>query len=129
VWTYHQKTGNLIAPNGQLAHQGGYSGYGEYRNNPEYEFMKGLGCLPKGFYIIDWAFNATGFGPVVMKLIPNPGNKMYGRSGFLMHGVSVDNPATPEDESLLSSHGCICMPRMVRDQVNQSLDRMLQVIL
>jgi hypothetical protein len=127
VWTYEQKSGNLIEPNGNVI-KGGYSGFGKYRNKPEYEHLKGLGCLPKGLYIFGWAFNDEKLGPVCIPLIPCPKNIMYGRSGFFSHGVEADNPNTEENESLNSSHGCLCEPRLVREKINESFDRILQVI-
>lgn len=128
MWTYHQSTGQLLYPNGKLLGTG-FSGYGENRNKPELQNVPHEGCIPRGFYTIEKARDDKGhLGPVVMNLTPDKENEMFGRSLFRIHGIGKDNPLTKEDESLLSSHGCICMNRVVRQIVANSVDRRLNVV-
>jgi hypothetical protein len=56
-----------------------------------------------------------------MALTPEPGTDTLGRDGFLIHGDSVENPGT-------ASHGCIILPRAVRDQISASGDKQIQVV-
>ena len=45
----------------------------------------------------------------------------HGRSGLLMHGDSKEHPGS-------ASHGCVILPRSVREEVWQSGDRDLEVV-
>jgi hypothetical protein len=127
MFTYKQSTGQLFNSSG-LRIGVGFSGYGENRNKPELQNVSNVGCIPKGKYTIGNAYKHDHLGPVVMNLIPDPDNSMFGRSLFRIHGVSYDNPLTAENETLLSSHGCICMDRKVRELVAASDDKELLVI-
>ena len=60
-------------------------------------------------------------GPCVLRLEPSAQTDTRGRSGFLIHGDSKTQPGT-------ASHGCIILPRVVREQVWQSGDRDLEVL-
>lgn len=127
MWTYKISTGQLF--NQYMVQIGKcYSGYGANRDDPSKTSVPHEGPLPIGMYNIGPEYKHDHLGPVVMNLEPHPENQMFGRSLFRIHGVSKDNPATPEDESLLSSHGCICAIRKVREAVSASKDRLLQVI-
>lgn len=126
MWHYHQLTGKLDDPYG--THIGtGFSGYGENRNKPELQNVPHIGCIPRGKYTIGNAYKHDHLGPVVMNLIPDPDNEMFGRSLFRIHGVSRDNPLTDENETLLSSHGCICIDRATRERIAKSEDKELLV--
>lgn len=127
AWKYKQSTGQLFDPNNvQIGI--GFSGYGENRNKPELQSVPHEGCIPRGFYTIEDAFTHIHLGPVCMVLTPYPTNVMFGRSLFRIHGMAADNKNTPINESLLSSHGCIIMNRSVRETVNKSEDRVLEVV-
>ena len=120
TWTYAQKTGELQQDGKPVAT--GYSGAGPGKNNPEAQAVPNVGPIPQG----DWTItgppqHSTEHGPYVLRLNPEPETKTFGRSGFLMHGDSKKSPGK-------ASHGCIIMPRAVREQVWESGDRDLEVI-
>jgi hypothetical protein len=120
MWTYAQKTGNLLQ-DGQLVATG-YSGFDDGKNNPAMQAVPDVGPIPQG----DWTIsgppvNTTEHGPFVLTLTPVTGTNTFGRSGFLMHGDSIVAPGT-------ASKGCIIMPRTAREQVWNSGDRALEVV-
>jgi hypothetical protein len=129
MWVYKQTTGEIFDPQGNLVGVG-YSGYGDCMNRPSKQDVPHLGPICRGDYEIEKpAITHHSLGPVVLILIPYPTNVMYGRSLMRIHGVSKDNPKTPEDESKLSSHGCICLARWIRELIAESEDSLLRVIL
>jgi hypothetical protein len=118
MWTYIQKTGVLL-------HEGecvavGYAGNGAGKNNPHMDYVKGIGPLPVGHYHIGDPQDTATHGPCVLRLTPYALNIMYGRDGFLIHGDSVKAPGT-------ASHGCIILPRVIRELIGHSADRVLLV--
>ena len=120
AWTYSQKTGELLQNGEHVAI--GYSGAADGKNNPEMQEVHNVGPIPRG----DWAINgppvdSRDHGPYVLRLEPGPATETHGRSGFLMHGDSKIHPGT-------ASHGCIILPRAVREHVWQSGDRDLEVV-
>ena len=117
MWTYHQGTGNLDHDGTPVAT--GYSGAGEGKNAPEFEATHNVGPIPRGGYTIGTPHDTTTHGPFVMALTPVEGNDCCGRSGFLMHGDNTSHTA---------SHGCVIMPRPVREQVFASGDTALEVV-
>ena len=107
----------------------GYSGKGAGVNNPSMENVPGApgkpvaGPLPEGKYTMGKEqTNTTGSGHKLansMRLTPDAGNNMHGRSGFLMHGGSWN---------LTSSEGCIVVPDVnVRNAVGSSGTNQLTV--
>ena len=60
-------------------------------------------------------------GPFTILLEPAPGTDTLGRSAFRIHGDSVRAPGT-------ASHGCIILPRAIRDHIWRSGDRDLEVV-
>src|ERR1700722_490640 len=119
VWTYVQKTGELLRDGLHFAF--GYSGFDAGKNNPELERVEEVGPIPAGKYSIGTPYDTLTHGPFVLPLTPDPANEMFGRSAFLMHGDSVVDPGT-------ASRGCIIMSRAVRKQVAASGDAELRVI-
>ena len=120
AWTYSQKTGEL-QQDGQCVATG-YSGAGEGKNNPEMQSVRNVGPIPQG----DWTImgppvNTAEHGPYVLRLTPKDDTETFGRDGFLVHGDSKNTPGS-------ASHGCVIMPRSVREQVWNSGDRELQVV-
>src|SRR5690348_2707614 len=120
MWIYEQKTGRLLNSTGDEVATG-YSGFGEGKNNPSIQDHPDVGPIPVGIYTIGVPHDTTSHGPFVMSLTPAPANEMFGRSGFLMHGDSIQHPGS-------ASHGCIIMPRPVRERVWNSGDHKLRVI-
>ena len=60
-------------------------------------------------------------GPFVLRLTPAPTNEMFGRDGFLIHGDSIEHPGS-------ASHGCIILPRAIREAIAKSDDDTLHVV-
>lgn len=119
-WTYIQRTGELLEPDGKVAAIG-YSGLGADKNLPAAEDLPDHGPLPCGTYAIEPPENTASHGPYVLALTPDPSNEMFGRSGFLIHGDSIGHPGA-------ASHGCIIVPRYIRESIWQSGDHRLLVM-
>lgn len=119
-WTYEVFTGALCNTAGDAVGWG-YSGSSEYKNDPTAEPLHDLGPIPEGTYTIGAPVETVTHGPYVLPLTPDPGNEMYGRNGFLIHGDSVVSPG-------MASKGCIVLAHSVRLLVGQSADKVLQVV-
>jgi hypothetical protein len=116
--TYKQSTGELSDSTDVLMGIG-YAGNGPGLNNPDYQNVHNVGPLPQGFYTI--GAPTTEKGPLTMPLTPDPGNRMYGRAGFLIHG----------DNHLMNhtaSEGCIVLPNDVRQGISNGDDKWLEVV-
>lgn len=120
MWTYNQANGVLVGPALRTPVQG-YSGFDLGKNNPVLERVHDVGPIPKGNYTIGPPFDSPEHGPLAMRLTPDDDTDTFGRGGFLMHGDSLEHPGE-------ASHGCIIMPRFVRQAVAASADRSLQVV-
>ncbi len=120
AWTYQQSTGNLSF-DGQLVGSG-YSGAGTSlaagRNNPDLENVPNIGPIPRGLWLIGPSFSHPTKGPVCMNLSP-VGHNALGRSGFMIHGNNTTNDA---------SEGCIILGPGLREQIANSIDRLLRVV-
>lgn len=121
MFTYEQSSGRLLDAAGEVLGIG-YSGKDWGKNVPATQSVNNIGPIPEGIYFIRQPvlFTVT-HGPFVLPLLPDPGNKMWGRFGFLCHGDSVVEPGT-------ASEGCIIMPRDVREKIWASGDRDLKVV-
>ena len=120
MWTYIQHTGELQLNNQHV--DNGYSGFGDGKNNPDMEGVEDVGPIPHG----DWTIsgppvNTPEHGPYVLTLTPVDPATALGRSGFLMHGDSIEHPGE-------ASKGCIIMPHDTRVKVWTSGDTDLQVV-
>lgn len=120
MWTYHQRTGDFFDPQGQKVATG-YSGNGEWKNDPASDGVKGHGPIPRGRYSIIGI--ESGHGGFALVLDPDKENDMKGRSGFLIHGDMAD----PKLRGT-ASEGCIIVPRLVREAIWQSPDHRLEVV-
>jgi Protein of unknown function (DUF2778) len=125
VWIYVQNSGSLYAQRNGVSIRSatGYSGHGDGCNNPDFEAIAEVGPIPAGFYTIGAPIDTTTHGPYVLPLTPEPSNNMFGRSEFLIHGDSVKTIGLR-----LASHGCIILPRPVRETIWTSGDHFLKVI-
>jgi len=111
TFLYDSTTGKLFAIPVPAPPIGiGYSGFNGAKNNPGMESVHDVGPIPRGTYEIGAPFDSPEHGPLAMPLTPCPGTDTFGRSGFLMHGDSLEHPGE-------ASHGCIIMPRDVREHV------------
>jgi hypothetical protein len=121
MWVYVQIDGALWHGDPEPVATGYSGAEPNGKNKPNMEAVVGIGPIPCGYYTITGPpYNDPEHGPFVMKLIPDPTNQMFGRSDFLMHGDSIENPGC-------ASKGCIIMPRNVRERVWNSGDRELLV--
>lgn len=103
----------------------GYSGFPpEGQNNPAAQSRPNIGPIPCGTYTVGPPECVDTPGPhglFVLPLIPDPANDMCGRSGFLCHGDSLAHAGD-------ASHGCIILPRAIREQLAASDDKRSIVI-
>lgn len=119
TWKYDQSSG-------ALSHDGapicvGYAGHEWGKNNPKAEKVVGIGPIPKGLWRIVAVKDSPNTGPFSIVLEPAKGTETYGRSAFRIHGDSVKLPGS-------ASHGCIIVPRTIREKIWNSNDRNLMVI-
>src|ERR1700674_1773199 len=120
MWTYKISTG-VLSKDGIRVGQG-YSGFGPGKNDPATESIPDVGPIPCGLWNIGGApFDSPTHGPYVLRLDPQKGTETFGRSGFLMHGDSLEHPGQ-------ASKGCIVLPKEVRSAVWQSGDYQLTVV-
>jgi hypothetical protein len=118
MWSYSQSTGELTHDGVQVGT--GYSGLGSGKDNPALENVPDVGPVPEGEWTIGPPEDSPELGPHVMALEPKPGTETFGRSGFFIHGDSLEHPGQ-------ASHGCIVMPFPVREQISASGDTDLTV--
>ena len=78
----------------------GFAGRRGGRNNPAAQEIKGVGPLPVGVYRVRLEPHPR-FRAPAFRLTPIQTNKMFGRSGFWIHGGT-------------ESHGCIILPKIAR---------------
>lgn len=119
MWIYEQKTGKLFHNDDYIVT--GYAGYGQGKNNPEFQSVRDIGPLPKGLYNIGAPYNSARTGGYTLTLTPDNHNEMFGRSDFRIHGDAMKVPGT-------ASHGCIVVPLEIRHQIWASNDRELKVV-
>lgn len=118
-YMFEQVTGELLDPTNTIVAQG-YAGRDAGKNNPDYQNVKGIGPLPRGWYTAQEPHQDAVVGAYAMRLIPDDDNEMYGRASFFMHGDNKEHPG-------LASHGCIVMPRAVREGFWNSGNHRIQV--
>jgi hypothetical protein len=118
MWIWHQSAGQLTRDGRSWQ---GYSGAGRGRNNPSLQAAAGIGPIPQGRWRITDRHDSPNTGPYTLTLAPEPGTATFGRSAFRIHGDSIAHPGT-------ASHGCIILPRAVRDTIWRSGDRCLEVV-
>jgi len=118
MWTWDQSAGLLTRG---CKSWRGYSGAGRGKNNPSMQAAAGIGPIPQGRWTISGRRDSASTGPCTLVLIPEAGTETFGRSEFRIHGDSIARPGT-------ASHGCIVLPRAVRDAIWTSGDRALRVI-
>jgi len=121
MWIYSQSSGLLTKDGIHVGY--GYSGAEpDGKNNPAMEATPNVGPIPQGDWMISGPPQDTKeHGPYVLKLDPKDGTFTFGRSGFIVHGDSLESPGT-------ASKGCIVANRIVRTRIWQSGDADLQVI-
>lgn len=119
MWTYHQQTGKLEYCGPLIGV--GYSGAPPLgKNNPAMQDTRDVGPIPRGLYTIGERQDHPRLGDC-FALTPDPGNQMFGRSAFFIHGDSAAHPGA-------ASEGCIVMARTVRDAIASSVGKRLTVV-
>lgn len=152
AWRYSQSTGQMYHEGELIAT--GYSGFGAGKNCSAMQDKQNVGPLPRGVYAIGKPHDTTSHGQFVMRLTPfapppewNPSAEeraeyervnqpdglkeilsgalakfswMFGREGFLIHGDSIVHMGQ-------ASHGCIILPRSIREQIAASGDDEIEV--
>lgn len=119
MWTYSQSSG-IVRRDGEVIGTA-YSGFGPGLNNPNMEQVRDMGPIPKGLFEFGEPFDTETHGPFVLRLSPIGPTYTFGRSGFLVHGDSLEFPGK-------ASHGCIVAARRIRENVAASGDNQLTVI-
>jgi hypothetical protein len=117
---FAQDTGRWYNDAGSLlgvGYSGGNKGNDpEGVNNPALQNLACVGPLPCGFYKIGQPYDHATCGPYFMPLTPAPGNTMYGRGGFGVHGDDVRFPGQKK-----ASDGCIILALGVRQEIGGNL--------
>jgi hypothetical protein len=119
MWVYLQKSGSLYHNDVHVAD--GYSGFSRGKNNPSMQHVPGIGPIPQGAYLIGAESEDEKHGPVALHLVPLTGTETWQRTGFLVHGDSKSAPGA-------ASHGCIIVPRLIRDHMADQNDKLLIVL-
>jgi len=109
----------MLDPTGKLLAVG-YSGLGIAKNDPAAQVLPDQGPIPQGSYLILQPEDSPTHGPFAMHLSPFASNEMYGRSGFMIHGDSLEHPGAASD-------GCIILGRLYREAIWASGDHELKV--
>jgi len=115
--TYSQKSGELHASEGNLLDKG-HSGYGDYRDKPEFEGEKNRGVIPRGNYkVAEMVEDAqgtrrAGMGQHILRLEPADAEtrqrlKEMNRDGFWIHKGTLPT----------ASQGCILLPESTRKRI------------
>ena len=119
MWTWDQSSGKLYHDGIFISR--GYSGFDYGKNNPSKQDIKGIGPIPRGHWLITGAYHSQNTGPFTIGLVPKFGTDSCGRSDFRIHGDSINNPGN-------ASHGCIILPRSIRELIWKSGDDTLEVV-
>lgn len=118
MWVWDQSQGKLFHDGHFISN--GYSGSGPGKNNPELQASVGVGPIPRGDWLLTGVCNSKQTGPFTIALVPKPGTDTCGRSAFRIHGDSMFHPGN-------ASHGCIILPRAIRELIWNSGDHSLSV--
>jgi hypothetical protein len=125
MWQWDQSAGELRL-NSKLISRG-YSGNGRGKNNPSLQNIPSVGPIPRGRYKIGAPYKSERVGQYALPLDAidaKPGDDTHqptGRGAFRIHGDSVKAPGT-------ASHGCIILPRNIRELVWRSGVREIEVV-
>lgn len=125
TWKWDQSAGELSHDGNFIAK--GYAGRGRGLNNPALQGLRALGPLPRGKWRMVEMRNSPNTGPVTIVLHAidaTPNNDTHdetGRGAFRIHGDNVKG-----DRS--ASHGCIILPRWLRERMWASKDHEIEVV-
>lgn len=119
TWKWDQSAGEL-SRNGAFVSKG-YAGRGKGINNPAAQGEVGIGPVPRGHWRIGEPYDSDNTGRYTLALVPQPGTDTLGRSQFRIHG---DNSKLNQS----ASHGCIILPRVIRQRIWASGDHEIEVV-
>ena len=119
MFTYDQSSGKFSLDGKVL--WDGYSGYKNGKNNPALEMQKAIGPIPKGLWHIGGSYDSPKTGPKTIVLVPADETETFGRDAFRIHGDSISNPGN-------ASHGCIILPKFVRQFIIENSCKLLTVV-
>lgn len=117
IW---DQSAGILYRNGKIVAKG-YSGRDYGLNNPDAQNAQGIGPIPRGIWSIIGRKDNGSTGPLTLILEPQPGTDTCGRSQFRIHGDNAKLNKT-------ASHGCIILPRHIRQLIWDSKDTVLSVI-
>lgn len=120
MWRFEQYTGFWANPANEVIYRHAYAGRDAGKNNPDMQDVKGVGPLPRGFYTAGEPHDDAVVGKYALRLTPSSDNEMFGRNSFFLHGDSLEHFG-------LASHGCIVLPRVLREHFWNSGDHIIQV--
>lgn len=118
MWFYSQTSG-IVRHDAEFCAVG-YSGSGACKDQPLSQDKHNLGPIPQGRYQLQPPKDTPTHGSYAIPLAPSLDNKMFGRSGFMIHGDSILHPGT-------ASEGCIILSHEARMKMWESGDRDLEV--
>lgn len=119
MYVYSQSKGEMRDVANDLVGLG-YSGFAQGKNNPNLQAQANIGPIPQGGYSMGDLFHSDADGPDCIRLTPDPETMTFGRSGFLIHGDSLEHAGS-------ASHGCIILSHRARLILGTSSDRRLYV--
>ena len=119
MWTWDQSEGYLTRDGVFVS--SGYSGNGRGKNSPDMQAAVAVGPIPRGKWTMTGVADSPNTGPFTITLAPCEGTDTCGRSAFRIHGDSISDPGN-------ASHGCIILPRAIREKVWSSGDHDLMVV-
>lgn len=119
MWEYNIRS-HTLKHDGTIVTADAYAGSPEAKNDPAKVSIRDQGPLPPGDYIIEAPRHSHHTGPYTLNLEPTPGNIMYGRNNFRIHGDSTRHPGA-------ASNGCIIVGIQFRQLIWNSGDHLLRV--
>ena len=120
-WLYEIATGRFTDPMGELRGKG-YSGQPPNVNDATAQNLRNQGPIPAGLWqAVELIPETEKHGPFVIRLEPYGPTETYGRSGFMVHGDSIQRPGYASD-------GCIILSRDVREMFWASSDHDINVV-
>lgn len=119
MFTYDQSSG-AFSLDGKVLWDG-YSGYKQGKNNPAMQMQRAIGPIPAGLWHIGGTYDSKKTGPKTIVLVPDDKTETFGRSDFRIHGDSISDPGN-------ASHGCIILPRFIRQAIIDNPCKLLTVV-
>ena len=100
-WIFVIEAGAVLSPS-RAQRLVAYAGNGDFKNNPDADFLIDHGPLPVGGYTLLTPLDGTRLGPCAIPLDPDPTNAMGGRGDFYWHDDSISHPGEASDGCLVT---------------------------